>query len=90
MIDQTALFQLVASGVCTVHEETSFRCIALYNFTIGAWNKLYPAVDLISAGGWIFLLKSLQITFDILRKNLVQLRQPASNSNAFNKHRSRH
>jgi len=90
MIDQTALFQLVASGVCTVHEETSFRWIALYNFTIGAWNKLYPAVDLISAGGWIFLLKSLQITFDILRKNLVQLRQPASNSNAFNKHRSRH
>ena len=90
MIDQTALFQLVASGVCTVHEETSFRWIALYNFTIGAWNKLYPAVDLISAGGWIFLLKSLQITFDILRKNLIQLRQPASNSNAFNKHRSRH
>ena len=68
MIDQTALFQLVASGVCTVHEETSFRCIALYNFTIGAWNKLYPAVDLISAGGWIFLLKSLQITFDIPTK----------------------
>jgi hypothetical protein len=90
MIDQTALFQLVASGVCTVHEETSFRWIALYNFTIGAWNKLYPAVDLISAGGWIFLLKILQITFDILRKNLVQLRQSASNSNAFNKHRSRH